>query len=401
MSQQSTVVPIIQGPIIQGPIIQGWCPGALKPMLSGDGYVVRIRPHSGRVAAEQMAAIAALSETHGNGLIDFSARANIQMRGVTADSHAPLIEALGALGLIDGSIAEETTRNILVTPFWQAGDGTVEIADALAARLASGPALPGKFGFAVDTGPQPVLSEASSDIRLERAADGTLVLRADGMERGTPVTPEEAADKAVALAEWFLSSGGAPQGRGRMARHLASGAELPAEFAPTLAPAPAAPDAIPGLTGAGFLAGFEFGQATAATIAALSRCAPAFRITPWRMVLAEGLAEVPAVDGLIADPAEPLLNVHACTGAPGCPQALAPTRDLARALAPQLPKGARLHVSACTKGCSHPSPCAYTLVATDDGFALVRDGTASDVPVATGLDPVTLLADPAGLFGLQ
>ena len=24
--------------------IKGWCPGALRPMLSGDGLVVRVRP---------------------------------------------------------------------------------------------------------------------------------------------------------------------------------------------------------------------------------------------------------------------------------------------------------------------------------------------------------------------
>ena len=27
----------------QAPIVQGWCPGALRPMLSGDGLVVRVR----------------------------------------------------------------------------------------------------------------------------------------------------------------------------------------------------------------------------------------------------------------------------------------------------------------------------------------------------------------------
>ena len=39
--------PIIKGPIIKGPIIKGWCPGALRPMPSGDGLVVRVRPKAG------------------------------------------------------------------------------------------------------------------------------------------------------------------------------------------------------------------------------------------------------------------------------------------------------------------------------------------------------------------
>ena len=32
--------------------IKGWCPGALRPMQSGDGLVVRVRPFGGRVLIE-------------------------------------------------------------------------------------------------------------------------------------------------------------------------------------------------------------------------------------------------------------------------------------------------------------------------------------------------------------
>ncbi len=66
---------------------------------------------------------------------------------------------------------------------------------------------------------------------------------------------------------------------------------------------------------------------------------------------------------LITDPADPRLRVTACTGAPGCPQALQPTRDLARTLAPQVPQGQHLHVSGCAKGCAHPKPAASPYVA--------------------------------------
>lgn len=60
--------------------IKGWCPGALRPMLSGDGLVVRVRPHGGRLAATQAAGIAELAARHGNGLIDVTSRANLQVR---------------------------------------------------------------------------------------------------------------------------------------------------------------------------------------------------------------------------------------------------------------------------------------------------------------------------------
>ena len=35
--------------------IKGWCPSALRPMQSGDGLVVRVRPRGGRLSAEQAA----------------------------------------------------------------------------------------------------------------------------------------------------------------------------------------------------------------------------------------------------------------------------------------------------------------------------------------------------------
>ena len=75
------------------PEIKGWCPGALRPMQSGDGLVVRIRPPLGRLTPAQALAIATAAQTHGNGIIDLSARANLQLRGVTDGSHPALFES--------------------------------------------------------------------------------------------------------------------------------------------------------------------------------------------------------------------------------------------------------------------------------------------------------------------
>jgi precorrin-3B synthase len=58
-------------------------------MLSGDGWVVRVRPEGGRLTADAGAGIAAAAQAHGNGLIDLSARGNVQLRGVSEASHPP------------------------------------------------------------------------------------------------------------------------------------------------------------------------------------------------------------------------------------------------------------------------------------------------------------------------
>ncbi|NHN87030.1 precorrin-3B synthase [Acetobacter conturbans] len=365
------------------PLIRGWCPGALRPMQSGDGLLVRIRPPAGRLTQTQTAGLAMLAARHGNGLIDLSARANLQIRGVTEEGLTPLIAGLSALGLIDPTPEAEARRNVIVTPYWLAGDGTKELADDLSTALRSDPTLglPGKFGFAVDTGAAPALRNVSADIRIERDSENALLCRADGVHYGTTVTPQTAVRTALALARWFLADGG----KGRMATHLAAGATLPPAFADREAlTSPDAPAPTPHKTVAGFLIGFAFGQIRAQTLSALSAIAP-LRVTPWRMVLLEGQRSAPEIEDIISRPDDPLLHVVACPGAPACGQALQPTRPLARALASYIRPDTTLHVSGCEKGCAHPAPAHLTLVAQAEGFGLVRDGTAAGTPVGRPL----------------
>ncbi|MEO6299688.1 MAG: precorrin-3B synthase, partial [Paracoccaceae bacterium] len=175
-------------------------------------------------------------------------------------------------------------------------------------------------------------------------------------------------------------------GRGRMAGlwpdagTLERQARLPAEFRTGVVSFGEGDRTIPGPHAMGILVGLEFGQIDAKTFAALAW--HPLRITPWRMILLEGVAKAPDLPGLITDTADPRLRVTACTGAPGCPQGLQPTRPLARQLADKVPAGQHLHVSGCAKGCAHPGPADMTLVANRDGFSVIRDGRASDPPVA-------------------
>lgn len=378
---------------MSAPVIQGWCPGALRPMLSGDGFVVRVRPHLGLLTSAQALEIARLSRAYGNGLIDLSARANVQLRGVTEQSHAPLIEGLQALGLIDETAQNEARRNIVLAPFWQKGDAAPRLAQALETALAApdAPALPGKFGFAVDCGEVPVLRDISTDIRIERDAAGELLVIADGASHGLKVSEAEAIPAALDLARWFLASGGAPMARGRMRKHLGKVA-LPEHFAQHPHHPENAEPPGPGLHPLGALIGFAFGQMQAEALEALARLGN-LRITPWRMLLVENLATRPDRPELITRPDDPLRRVIACTGAPGCGQALQATRDLARALAPLLPENSLLHVSGCAKGCAHPGAAPLTLVATPQGFDLIRDGNAAAPPALIGLppEPATIL----------
>lgn len=373
------------------PAIRGWCPGALRPMVAADGLVVRVRPPMGRLAPAQARAVAAAAETFGPGEVELTSRANLQIRGVAEARHPALIATLSSAGLIDPDPATERARNVVVTPFHRPGDGTPALVEATTAALRAAE-LPAKFGAAVDTGPAPVLQETPADIRLERTAAGDLLLRPDGSPTGLAVTPEGLPGAMSALLDWFLASGGVREGRGRMRPYLAAGHALPPGY--NTRPAAAIPEPKPGPVAGGTLAVAVFGLLPAGTLAALAECAPELRLTPWRGLFLPGLVMLPSLSALLTDAEDPLARINACTGLPGCLQALAETRPLARALAARLPDGGRLHVSGCAKGCAHPGPCDFTLTATPDGFDLARNARTGDPPIRRGLSPETLLATP-------
>jgi len=378
--------------------IKGWCPSALRPMPSGDGLVVRLRPRGGRLLSVQAAGIAELAARHGNGLMDLTGRANLQIRGVSEASHGPLIEGLDRLGLVDADLQSENQRNILVAPFWTPDDDTTSLATELEQALAKRPlGLPEKFGFAVDCGAERVLAHNPADIRVERGADGGLIVRADGAPLGSAVARAQAIETVLSLAEWFLASGGVKEGRGRMAAHIAR--DIRAPFEGNTRPAISVGPPGPGIVAVGALVGIAFGQLDSATLATVATLAPGLRLTPWRMILLEGLREMPRHDNLVTCSDDPLLRVIACTGAPVCPEAHAETRALAATLASHLPADTRLHVSGCAKGCAHPGPSALTLVGTASGFDLVRDGSPRDTPAMRGLTPAKIVADAGALLG--
>jgi precorrin-3B synthase len=379
--------------------IKGWCPSAYRPMQSGDGLVVRVRPRGGRLLAVQASGIADLAERHGNGLIDLTGRANLQIRGVSAARHESLLHALAGLGLIDADEETEAQRNVAVAPFWNEGDDVHSLSAELEQALATPLNLPAKFGFAIDCGAERVLAQVPADIRIERGAQGELIVRADGAKQGRAVERAETVGVALSLAKWFVASGGARDGRGRMAAHIADGAALPEVLGGHTPPAPAMATPGPGLHERGALVALAFGQLQSQTLKYLSRLAPALRITPWRMIFIEGYSETPRHEGLVTRADDPILRVIACTGAPACPQAHAETRGLAATLAPFIPADAHLHVSGCAKGCAHRGRSSITLVGTDNGFDLIRGGGTRDNPAMRGLDPAKLRANPAALLG--
>ena len=96
--------------------VKGWCPGALKPMQSGDGLIVRVRPRCGMLSPDELIGLAEAAQRFGNGHIDLTRRANLQIRGVSEETLPGLHAVIGRLGLLDSTPQGEAVRNLMISP---------------------------------------------------------------------------------------------------------------------------------------------------------------------------------------------------------------------------------------------------------------------------------------------
>lgn len=402
----------------------GWCPGALRPMTSGDGLIVRLKPRGMALSVGRARGIAAAASRHGSGLLDLTGRANLQIRGLADAALPALTDELDALGLLDADAGAEARRNVVASPLMgldptAAFDVRPAVA-ALEAALAAATGLdglPSKFGFAVSDGGNAALGGVSADVCFDARPDGRFAVRLDGSEGSVASCAAEALpDAALELARIFVAAAVRNAGLGRM-RDLVAATGAAAVAAHARLAAPALPPAADGggtppwsgrsgPVGAFDVAGIPvfgvaapFGRLDAAQLDALARGAAEagaaeLRLTPWRILLVAGIATLgryaaaAAAAGFIVDPADPRLRVAACVGAPGCRRGTTPVQDHAALWSGLLGPGdgVALHVSGCAKGCAHPGPAPLTVVASGGLYAVVADGAASNAAVATGLD---------------
>ncbi len=322
---------------------RGWCPTLDRPMLSGDGLLVRVQPRRARLTPHQAHALADAADAYGNGAIELTQRGNLQLRGLREESVTPFAAAMQMVSL--------PSPGPLLAPPLLGDDPAIDcrteaIVLALEQAFARDPrlaGLPAKFAVAVDGGG--VLSGRPVAADLVVGADGR-VGQASHNETAVPVgaLPYQVPNQVRAAGPLHMAFGLAPpfaQLDAAMLHHLADLA---------------------------------------------ARHGTDIRVSPWRALL---LGRVPlgtdiphqAGPGWITDPADPRLLVTACIGSAGCLRGTVPTRADAARLRPSLP----VHVSGCSKGCAHPGPAALTLVGQDGLYNVVRHGRAADPPVATGL----------------
>jgi precorrin-3B synthase len=402
---------------------RGACPGLTAPMQTGDGLLVRLASQGVPVGLDAATALCAAARRHGNGIIEVTARGNIQIRGLTPASAADFADAVARLGIDAGDgvpILTDPLAGLAPAPAIDAR----ALAGALRQRLAAASFASGlgpKISVVIDGGSALHLDAVRADIRLRTGAAGWHVGLGGDATNALPigaVAPADTADAVARLLATIARHGPQARARDLIARHGSDAfrtviADVLIE-APIPAPRPASdPIGAHSLRDASFALGIAlaFGHTDADAFDSLIKAARRagatnVRTAPGRTLLVIGLADDGARDlavhaeslGFITRPDDPRRHVVACAGAPICACAEIPARALAplisRAAESLLDGALTVHVSGCPKGCAHPGASELAIVGDRSGCGLVVGGSARDRPLAT-----IATADVAAAFG--
>lgn len=418
------------------------CPGALRLHTAADGPLARIRLPGGRLTGAQLSALRELAQEFGDGHVELTSRANLQLRALTTAPAETLERRLQAAGLLP-SATHELVRNIMASPLPRSArqqPQVVELDRALCAdpRLAS---LPGRFLFAIDSGALDVARSADVAAVPADDQDQTPGVRGDGtdfailfagLDLGLRVPAERTVDALLAAAHAFLDErakqldadqGGSARPAWRV-RELVNGpARVAGRAAEALGVRLGAGGPVPGAAPREPIGIIEEPGGTVAlgTVVPLGRLsgvqmkvlsqAAAIVVTPWRGMVLPGLppAAAPAKQDALAAAGFEVRSgsrwsgVTSCAGRPGCAKSLADVRHDAAVAVDAVAEAAGdlrhnaaavesvggdtgaakllpVHWVGCARGCGSPAGAHVRAEATGSGYEVRADGFTGFAP---------------------
>ena len=362
------------------PAAKGWCPSVLRPMKSGDGLLVRIKPNYGLLNANQLLVLADCLDDFGNGLLDVTSRTNLQIRGVKEQSYSDLVLKLQTEGLV--GVSEKLDRlNVIVPPFIQKDSLTWRCASQIYSSVESLPLLPEKFGFCVDCEESRYLSNQSGDIFIERSSGSGLVLRCAGLKKGFSTDESNLTSDVKKIIGWYLEKQNSEETERPMRmRDIVSKNKFPWKTSNELKK-PLLEEVTVGSYQGYFVLAAPFGQLKSEHLRKLAAVNQKIQFTINRMLITESLPD--KNHGLVNEPHDNRLKMNVCPGAPHCSSATIKTRHLAESLAHQKEfiLGGNIHISGCSKGCASPNSKDMCIVGNEGTYDIVEKGYAWDKPV--------------------
>jgi len=390
---------------------RGACPTIAAPMPTGDGLLARLSPIA-TVGLDDFAALCRAARRFGNGIIEITARGNIQVRGLRPETVDAFAQSVAVEAIDDGGIAVLTDPLAGLAP--EPAVDVATLAGKLRAELASqalADRLSPKVSVAIDGGTTLHLDGVAADIRLRGCGAGRFHVAVGGNAIDATTIGAVGGSNAVALVLRLLSviatRGGTVRAKQIVqAEGIAVFAQAVRELvtsAPQLAPrANAQPIGQHALRDGSFAVGvgLAFGHVTADALEQLADAASdaracGVRTAPQRCLLVTGVApagtrvfvETAGRLGFVTAGADPRLRVAACAGAPLCGSGAIATRvlapDVATAAGSLLDGSITIHLSGCPKGCAHAGAAALTIVGSArDACRIIWSGTTMDAAVA-------------------
>jgi sulfite reductase beta subunit-like hemoprotein len=355
----------------------GRCPGVLVLHAAADGALARVRLPGGRLPPVGLEGLAAAA-TLGNGILEITSRAGVQIRGLPDHGARRCAEILADSGLLP-SPAHDRVRNILADPL--AGRRPASLAQtdpivtALDADLCADPvliALPERFLFAVDDGSGAVATARADIVITAEARDR---MRIDGGPEGSTETDRAGAAAAALTAARARLEATALPGDRRAAKPRATWSQDGRARDGLILGLATQRDGRIAATGLARLARLDGAQAIA--LAELARrlgtdvrVSPARTVTLVDLAPASGdevLAELTAI-GLVTDSGSGWHGLTACAGL-ACPRARRDVRaDAARRAAERRGDDPAEHWSACERRCGRPANPHRAVTATATGL---------------------------------
>ncbi|MEV6299029.1 precorrin-3B synthase [Actinoplanes sp. NPDC051861] len=399
------------------------CPSALRLHAAADGLLARVRLPGGVLTGAQLGTLRALAEEFGDGCLELTSRANLQLRALRAEDAETLATRLREAGLLP-STTHDSVRNIAAPPIPSAM--IRELVPLLDTAICADPELsllPGKFLFAIGHVP------LASDVAAVPAGPSFAIRFADH-DTGLRVAPDRVVPTLIAAAHAFLAEREAQRADAPAAWRLRELTDGPTRVSARVAAALGLPPPRPGRTNVlsaadpgepvsgrtNVLSAAEHGGLEADRTFVLSTLEPgAFLgvleqpdglvavgalvplgrlsavpmkvlessdrliITPWRGVVVPDLPRTAAptwTDRLIAAGLptaadSPWVGVTACAGRPGCARSLADVRADAAATS-RFIDGLPVHWAGCDRACGSPAGPHVQVRATATGYAVAR-----------------------------
>ncbi len=427
------------------------CPGALHFSDMQDGPMIRLRFPGGKVTSLQLEALYHLSDKSGNGLIDLTNRANLQIRGLKNISDINLKTQLQKSHLLPKNIWADRLRNIMADPIDQKeNEGLIDCENlilTLDEQLQQTPSLKDlspKFCFIIDNGSPLKISNQPHDIAM-RAYQEAGEIRFGVLIANQPmflsVSTAYVVQFMIKIAQFICHydksiTRAAPllkilelqnlQGSLQKIAPYCKAQHQPFDTAPqTIPPIGLIPERYLGTMTLGL--GIPVARLTAEQIGSLldlSRLMTSpidsqhggnyIKLSPWQIIYVPHIPkkygqealQIAKENGFITDPSFLNTQVFACSGTAGCPRTKARCKEEGLELTRQLAisshkqkaptrKRVKIHISGCDRGCAFAGKADILALAQTDGsgYTLYSNKSLAEIRAQTTSDSPPLHKD--------